>query len=133
MTNAAACVHAADPSHEVAALARESEPVMALDDDFDAAERGGFPFRLIALGYGVGLALSVVLAASGWSYIGAAAAGWFAGVAAIVVVPFARVALDGFLSDVKSRARDKAHREASIEAWDRDLQEERLHARAKGR
>lgn len=122
----AALAHAYDFSDRSALMRPQLPP--SQDDDFDLAERGGFPFRLLALGYGAGAALALGLGAAGWSWLAAAALGWFAGVAMVVAVPFLGMMVEDRLEHAKTRAREKAHRDATIEAWDQDLAHERVAA-----
>jgi hypothetical protein len=130
------------PSHIAADFARpvasrpntsakaEVHSNLALGRKDDEALLGGFPFRLLALSYGLGLMLSIGMVAAGFGALAAALAGWAAGVAVTTALPFASAALDRFLGDVKYAARREARRRATLEAWGCDLEAERVEARA---
>lgn len=80
-------------------------------------QRGPFPFRLLALGYGVGLLAAVVMVTAGFGVLAAAAIGWLGGVAATIGAPFAEAAVSRRLDRVKAAARDDARRRAVMGAW----------------
>lgn len=105
---------------------------LAFDAGGDDGGRGGFPFRMLALSYGLGLVLAISMVGAGFGVLTAAIAAWLGGVAAMTVTPFIMVFLDDFMADVKARARTEAHRRATLEAWNRDSAAETAEARLHG-
>ncbi len=105
---------------------------LAYDAGGDDGGRGGFPFRLLALGYGIGLVMAIAMVGSGFGVLTAAISAWIGGVAMMTVSPFIVVFLDDFFARVKERARTDAHRRATLEAWNRDAIAERAEAQLHG-
>jgi hypothetical protein len=97
---------------------------LALGSDMgDDGGSGGFPFRLLAMSYSVGLVLSLGMASAGFGAITAVLGGWMGGVVVMTATPVAAPLLAQWL--VRRR-----HARASLDAWSLDLEEERAEARA---
>jgi hypothetical protein len=94
--------------------------------------RGGFPFRMLAASYGVGLVLAITAMGAGFGMLTVVLTAWLGGVATMTALPFAIVFLDDFIADMKERARSEAHREATLQEWNRDANAEASEARMRG-
>jgi hypothetical protein len=104
----------------------------ARDAGHDGGDRGGFPFRLLGISYGVGLVLAIAMVGGGFGVLTAVVSAWLGAVAAITITPFIIVLLDEFLGRVKQRAHDETHRRATLEAWGHDSAQEDAEAHAHG-
>lgn len=101
---------------------------LALDAGSDGGGRGGFPFRLLALSYGIGLVMAIAMVGAGYGVLTAVIASWLGGVAAMTVAPFIMVALDDVMAEAKARAAAAAHRRATLDAWQQDAAAEQAEA-----
>lgn len=110
-------------------FAMDAEARLALGAGNDDGGRGGFPFRLLAVSYGVGLVLAISIVGAGFGVLTAVITAWLGGVAAMTIVPFVVVMLDDALLRAKERARRVAHRRATLAAWTRDAEAETAEAR----
>lgn len=109
-------------------FAVDDAPRLALGAGHDDGGPGGFPFRLLAISYGLGLVLAISIVGAGFGVMTALIAAWPGGVAAVTVTPFVVTALEDVLHRAKARARSEAHRRATLAAWARDAKDETANA-----